>query len=78
MASSVAFLCGHHPVKSDIAHRKPGTLVLTYSQQMPLADAMRAGKNPAYVSYGTAFLQASSYIAEMAPAAPAGCSRMTT
>ena len=57
-------------VKADPAHGKPGTLILTYSQEMPLATAINAGIAPAYVNYGTAVLQASRFIAEMAPAAP--------
>ncbi|MGR9061625.1 3'-5' exonuclease (plasmid) [Rhizobium leguminosarum] len=65
------FYVGITRVKSDPANGKPGTLILTYSQQMPMADAMRAGISPAYSSYGIAVLQASPYIAEMAPAAPA-------
>ncbi|ESW66241.1 hypothetical protein [Mesorhizobium sp. LSJC280B00] len=72
------FYVGITRVRSDLAHGKPGTLVLTYFQQMPLADAMRAGINPAYVSYGNAFLQASPYIAEMDSSSSGGCSRMTT
>jgi len=65
------FFVGITRVKSDPANGKPGTLILTYSQEMPLADAMRAGITPAYVNYGTAVLQASPFIADMAPAAPA-------
>lgn len=65
------FFVGITRVKADPANGKPGTLILTYSQEMPLADAKRAGITPAYVSYGTAILQASPFIADMAPAAPA-------
>ncbi|HHG90308.1 MAG TPA: ATP-dependent helicase [Devosia sp.] len=65
------FFVGITRVKADPANGKPGTLILTYSQEMPLADAMRAGIAPAYVNYGTAVLQASPFIADMAPAAPA-------
>ncbi|MBO6759254.1 MAG: ATP-dependent helicase [Roseibium sp.] len=65
------FFVGITRVKADPANGKPGTLILTYSQEMPLADAMKAGITPAYVNYGTAVLQASPFIAEMAPAAPA-------
>lgn len=64
------FFVGITRVKADPANGKPGTLILTYSQEMPLADAMRAGITPAYVNYGTAILQASPFIADMAPAAP--------
>ena len=65
------FFVGITRVKADPSNGKPGTLILTYSQEMPLADAMKAGIAPAYVNYGTAVLQASKFIAEMAPAAPA-------
>ncbi|MSU90225.1 AAA family ATPase [Rhodobacteraceae bacterium 2CG4] len=65
------FFVGITRVKADPANGKPGTLILTYSQEMPLADAMRAGITPAYVNYGTAILQASPFIANMAPSAPA-------
>jgi superfamily I DNA/RNA helicase len=68
------FFVGITRVKSDPANGKPGTLILTYAQEMPLADAMRAGITPAYVNYGTAVLQASRFIADMAPAAPAAVS----
>lgn len=65
------FFVGITRVKADPANRKPGTLILTYSREMPLAAAMNAGITPAYVNYGKAFLQASGFISEMAPAAPA-------
>lgn len=65
------FFVGITRVKADPANGKPGTLVLTHSREMPLADAMRAGITPAYVKYGTAVLQASPYISDMSPAAPA-------
>ncbi len=65
------FFVGITRVKSDPVNAKPGALILTYAQEMPLADAMKAGITPAYVNYGTAVLQASRFIADMAPAAPA-------
>lgn len=64
------FFVGITRVKADPTNGKPGTLILTYSQEMPVADAMKAGITPAYTSYGTAFLQASQFISDMAPAAP--------
>jgi len=64
------FFVGITRVKADPANGKPGTLILTYSQEMPLAAAKNAGITPAYVNYGTAVLQASRFIADMAPAAP--------
>lgn len=65
------FFVGITRVKADPTNGKPGTLILTYSQEMPLATAMNAGITPAYVNFGTAVLQASRFIGEMAPAAPA-------
>lgn len=65
------FFVGITRVKADPAHGKPGTLILTYSKEMPLATAMNAGIAPAYLKYGRAVLQASRFIADMAPAAPA-------
>jgi DNA helicase II / ATP-dependent DNA helicase PcrA len=65
------FFVGITRVKADPANGKPGTLLLTNAQEMPLADALRAGIKPAYVRYGIAVLQASPFISDMAPAAPA-------
>ena len=64
------FFVGITRVKADPLNGKPGTLILTYSQEMPMADAMNAGITPAFNSYGRAVLQASRFIAEMAPYAP--------
>jgi len=64
------FFVGITRVKADPANGKPGTLILTYSQGMPMAAAMAAGITPASVSNVTAVLQASRFIADMAPAAP--------
>ncbi len=58
-------------VKAAPDQGKPGTLVLTYSQTMPVADALGAGIQPAAVRYGTAHLIASPFIAELGPRAPA-------
>ncbi len=65
------FYVGISRVKASPADGKPGTLILTYSQQMPLATAMRAGISPAAVNYGDAHLVASRFIQEMGHAAPA-------
>jgi len=65
------FYVGISRVKASPANDKPGTLVLTYSQAMPLATAMGAGLSPAQVNYGTAYLLASRFIQEMGQAAPA-------
>ena len=47
-----------------------GTLILTYSQEMPFGDALSVGIAPARRRYGTAILHASPYLAELGPAAP--------
>ena len=64
------FYVGISRVKASPDDGQPGTLILTYSQQMPLATAMGAGITPAGVNYGTAHLNASRFIAELGPSAP--------
>lgn len=64
------FYVGISRVKADPLRGKPGTLILTCSQQMPLRDAVGAGISPASVSYGNARLVASRFIREMGSAAP--------
>ena len=64
------FFVGITRVKADPNAAKPGTLVLTYSRHMPLADAMGAGISPAGVFYDTARLNASRFIKELGPHAP--------
>ena len=64
------FYVGITRVKADRKCNKPGTLMLTYSQEMPVADAYRAGIQPASVQYSTAYLLASRFIRELGPAAP--------
>jgi len=64
------FYVGISRVKASPMTGQPGTLLLTYSQQMPLATAMSAGISPAGVNYGTAILNASRFIAELGPFAP--------
>ena len=64
------FFVGITRVKSDPLKKKPGTLLLTYSQSMPVASAMNAGIKAANHSYGTAQLHASGFINELGPAAP--------
>jgi superfamily I DNA/RNA helicase len=65
------FYVGISRVKACPADGRPGTLILTYSQQMPLATAMGAGISPAAMNYGNARLIASRFIREMGRAAPA-------
>jgi DNA helicase II / ATP-dependent DNA helicase PcrA len=65
------FYVGITRVKAVPEEGKVGTLVLTYSRQMPTADAMKAGIQPAGTSYGNARLIASQFIRELGPTAPA-------
>jgi DNA helicase-2/ATP-dependent DNA helicase PcrA len=61
------FFVGITRVKAAPEAGKVGTLILTYSRHMPLADAMGAGISPASVSYGIARLNASRFIGELGP-----------
>lgn len=65
------FFVGITRVKAVPAEGKPGMLILTYSRQMPLADARGAGISPAGQFYATANLHASRFIGELGPHAPA-------
>lgn len=65
------FFVGISRVKADPAAGSPGILVLTYSRRMPLATAMGSGILPARVQFGVAGLNASRFIAELGPYAPA-------
>jgi superfamily I DNA/RNA helicase len=70
------FLVGISRVKASPSHGKLGTLVITYSRQMPTASAKGAGIDAAGNSYGVATLHASRFIGELGPHAPApiaGC-----
>jgi superfamily I DNA/RNA helicase len=64
------FYVGISRVKANPQLGRPGTLILTYAQEMPLASAMGAGISPASSRYGQAKLLASRFIREMGPAAP--------
>jgi superfamily I DNA/RNA helicase len=64
------FYVGITRVKATPSLNRPGTLILTYSQQMSFASALKAGIDPAQSSYGNARLLASRFIREMRPAAP--------
>lgn len=57
-------------VKDNPATNQSGTLLLTYSRAMTLADAMQSGIRPASVNYGDAFVNANRFIRELGPAAP--------
>ena len=64
------FYVGITRAKASPHEGKPGTLVVTYSQQMPVAEALAVGIAPAGQRYGSAFLHASQFIGELGPAAP--------
>jgi superfamily I DNA/RNA helicase len=64
------FYVGITRVKAVPEQNKPGKLLITYSRQMPLADAMKAGIQPAAVNYGNVHLNASQFIGELGAAAP--------
>jgi DNA helicase II / ATP-dependent DNA helicase PcrA len=65
------FYVGITRVKAVPEEQKPGKLVLTYSRQMSVADAMKAGIQPAFTRYGNAHLNASEFIGELGLSAPA-------
>lgn len=64
------FYVGITRVKAAPQEGKPGTLILTYSQQMPMRDARSVGITPAQEQYGQAILHASQFIRELGPSAP--------
>ena len=64
------FYVGITRVKAVPQDGKPGTLLLTYSQQMPARDALSVGITPARQRYGLAILHASQFIRELGPSAP--------
>lgn len=63
------FYVGITRVKADLPNRV-GYLALTYAQTMNAADAYSSQISPVRVIRGTAHLQASRFIGEMAPHAP--------
>jgi DNA helicase II / ATP-dependent DNA helicase PcrA len=64
------FYVGITRVKARPDMGQPGTLILSYSTEMPIATAMGAGITPASRRYGTARMIASRFLAEMGPQAP--------
>ncbi len=64
------FYVGITRVKAVPSDGIPGTLILTYSQQMPVREALSVGITPAQKKYGQAFLHASQFIRELGPSAP--------
>ena len=65
------FYVGITRVKAVPQDNKPGTLVLSYCQRMPIAEAYKVGITPAQQIYGDAILHASQFIQELGPSAPA-------
>jgi DNA helicase-2/ATP-dependent DNA helicase PcrA len=64
------FYVGVTRVKAHPDEGKPGTLILSYSTQMSMAEAMKAGIRPASSGYGLARLHGSRFIGELGPHAP--------
>jgi DNA helicase II / ATP-dependent DNA helicase PcrA len=65
------FFVGVTRVKAIPSSNLPGSLLLTGSQTMTLADAMQSGIQPAAVEYGTVQLHLSRFIPELGNSAPA-------
>lgn len=65
------FYVGITRVKADPQHGKPGTLILTYSRQMPVSRALLSGITPAQKIFDQAILHASQFIHELGPSTPA-------
>ncbi len=57
--------------KSDLPNNQPGRLYLSYSMQMPTALALRAAIQPTSFAGNTVNLQASMFLNELGPSAPA-------
>ena len=64
------FYVGITRVKASPSSNRPGSLLLTGSRTMTLADAMQSGIQPAGRSYGTVSLHLSRFIPELGPSAP--------
>lgn len=64
------FFVGITRVKSDPANEKPGKLILTNSQSMPMADALSSGLADNNIQYGRAQFNASRFLGELGPDAP--------
>jgi len=65
------FYVGVTRVKANPATNRPGILLLTSSRTMTLADAMRSNIHPAQQVYDMAYVNASRFIRELGPSAPA-------
>jgi DNA helicase-2/ATP-dependent DNA helicase PcrA len=65
------FYVGITRVKAAPSSNQPGSLLLTGSRTMTLADAMQSGIRPAEVNYGVVSLHLSRFIRELGSSAPA-------
>jgi len=65
------FYVGITRVKAAPSTNRPGSLLMTGSRTMTLADAMQSGIQPAGLHYGVVSLHLSRFIAELGPSAPA-------
>lgn len=65
------FFVGITRVKALPAADQPGRLFLTYSRRMSAADARQSGIQPASFEYGDAVMNASRFLGQLGPAAPA-------
>jgi superfamily I DNA/RNA helicase len=69
------FYVGITRVKAAVSSNRPGSLLVTGSRTMTLADAMQSAIQPAGKSYGTVSLHLSRFIPELGPSAPAPIAR---
>jgi len=69
------FYVGITRVKADPTSNRPGTLLLTSSRTLSLADAMQSNIRPARQRYGLVNVHMSRFIAELGPTAPAAVAR---
>ena len=65
------FYVGITRAKADLDANRVGYLALTYARMMPAAEAYASQITPSQAVGGTAYLQPTRFIAEMAPHAPA-------
>jgi DNA helicase II / ATP-dependent DNA helicase PcrA len=64
------FYVGVTRVKANLASNRPGTLLLTGSRSLSLADAMQSNIRPARQRYGVVDVHLSRFINELGPSAP--------
>ena len=69
------FYVGVTRVKADLASNRPGTLLLTGSRTLSLADAMQSNIRPARQRYRVVDVHLSRFINELGPGAPPPCAR---